>query len=63
MVVANIPIKGSRMKFFTILIADDEAYYAEFEWVCNDVVESWVEASSCLCERVFSFVIAQSQST
>ena len=50
--IANSPIKGSCMKFLTTLIADVEAHCAEFEWVGNVAVESWVEGSSCSCERV-----------
>ena len=30
----------------------------EFEWVGGVPVESWVEASSCLCERVFIYMTA-----
>ena len=38
--------------------ADLEKRFSEGEWVQAEGVEEWVEASSCSCERVFSYVTA-----
>ena len=40
------------------MIEDVQTCFNEFEWVSSVPVESWVEASSCSCERVFSYVMA-----
>ena len=51
-------IKGSRMKFFRSLIEDVQTRFKGTEWDGSAKVEDWVEASSCSCERVFSYVTA-----
>ena len=56
--VESSPIKGSRMTFLCTLIEDMQTRFNGFEWVGGVPVESWVEASSCSCERVFSYVRA-----
>ena len=52
------PIKGNLLKFLRTLVEYVRAYFNVFEWVGDVPKESWVEASSCLCERVFSHVTA-----
>ena len=51
-------IKGSRMKFLRSLIEDVQTRFKGTEWDGSATVEDWVEASSCSCERVFSYVTA-----
>ena len=51
-------IKGSRIKFLRTLVEDVQASFHDFEWVRGVLVESWAEASSCSCERVFSYMTA-----
>ena len=50
------PVRGSRLHFLRALVADLEKRFSEGEWVQAEGVEEWVEASSCSCERVFSYV-------
>ena len=52
------PVRGSRLHFLRALVADLEKRFSEGEWVQAEGVEEWVEASSCSCERVFSYVTA-----
>ena len=56
--VGSSPIKDSRMKFLHTLIEDVQMPFNEFEWASGVPVESWVETSSCSCDRVFSYVTA-----
>ena len=56
--VGSSPIQGSRIKFIRTLMEDMQKRFNEFEWGGGVAVESWVEASSCSCERVFSYVTA-----
>ena len=56
--VGSSPIHGSRIKFLCTLIQDVQQRFHESEWVGGVAVESWVGASSCSCERVFSYVTA-----
>ena len=51
-------IKGSRMKFLRSLIEDLQTRFKGTEWDASATVEDWVDASSCSCERVFSYVTA-----
>ena len=58
-------IKGSRVKFLLFLpsclvalFEDMQTRFNGSQWVGSAVVEDRVEASSCLCERVFSYVPA-----
>ena len=51
-------IKGSRIKFLRSLIEDVQTRFKGTEWDGSAKVEDWVEASSCSCERVFSYVTA-----
>ena len=51
-------IKGNRMKFLHPLIEDAQTCFNGSQWVDRAMVEDWVEASSCSCERVFSYVTA-----
>ena len=56
--VGSSPIKGSRMKFLRSLIEDVQTRFNGTQWGGSATVEDWVEASSCSCERVFSYVTA-----
>ena len=56
--VGSSVIKGSRMKFLRSLIEDVQARFKRAEWDGSANLEDWVEASSCSCERVFSYVTA-----
>ena len=56
--VGSSVIKGSRMKFLRSLIEDVQARFKRAEWDGSANPEDWVEASSCSCERVFSYVTA-----
>ena len=56
--VGRSPIQGSRIKFLRTLIEDSQKRFNESEWGGGVTLESWVEASSCSCERVFSYVTA-----
>uniref|UniRef100_A0A7S1HSV8 Uncharacterized protein n=1 Tax=Eutreptiella gymnastica TaxID=73025 RepID=A0A7S1HSV8_9EUGL len=51
------PIRGSRIIFLQLLISDLQTRFREGEWVDSAVPER-VEASSCSCERVFSYMVA-----
>ena len=42
--------------FLWALSEDAQKCFNESPWVGGVHVESWVEASPCLCERVFSYV-------
>ena len=52
------PIRRSWIHCINLLIQDLQTHFAEGEWVDTEGLESWVEASSCSCEWVFSFVTA-----
>ena len=54
--VGSSAIKGSRMKFLRTLIEDVQTRCHVSQWVDSATVEDLVEASSCSCERVFSYV-------
>ena len=56
--VGSSLIKGSRMKFLRSLIEDVQTRFKGTEWDGGAQVEDWVEASSCSCDRVFSYVRA-----
>ena len=56
--VGSSLIKGSRVKFLHALIEDVQTHFNGSEWVGSAMAEDWVEASSCSCERVFSYVTA-----
>ena len=56
--VGSSPIQGSRIKFLRTLIEELQKRFHESEWGGGVAPESWVEASSCSCERVFSDVTA-----
>ena len=56
--VGSSLIKGSRLKFLRSLIEDVQTRFNGTEWDGSATVEDWVEASSCSCERVFSYVMA-----
>ena len=56
--VGSNPIQGSRIKFLHTLIEDVQKCFNESKWGGGVALESWVEASSCSCERVFSYVTA-----
>ena len=56
--VGSNPIRGSRTKFLCTLIEDVRKRFNESKWGVGVAVESWVAASSCSCERVFSYVNA-----
>ena len=56
--VGSSLIKGSRMKFLCNLIEDVQTRFKGTEWDGSANLEDWVEASSCSCERVFSYVTA-----
>ena len=56
--VGSSLIKGSRMKFLRSLIEDVQTRFNGTESDGSATVEDWVEASSCSCERVFSYVTA-----
>ena len=56
--VGSSVIKGSRMKFLRSLIEDVQTRFKRAEWDGSANLEDWVEASSCLCERLFSYVTA-----
>ena len=56
--VGSSIIKGSRMKFLRSLIEDVQTRFKPAEWDGSANLEDWVEASSCSCERVFSYVTA-----
>ena len=56
--VGSSLIKGSRMKFLRSLIEDVQTRFNGTQWDGSATVEDWVEASSCSCERVFSYVTA-----
>ena len=56
--VGSSLIKGSRMKFLGSLFEDVQTRFKGSEWDGRATVEDWVEASSCSCERVFSYVTA-----
>ena len=51
-------IKGSGMKFLRNLIENVQIHFTSTQWDGSATVEVWVEASSCWCERVFSYVTA-----
>ena len=46
------------MKFLCTLVKDVQTRFNELKWFGSVPVEGWVEASSCLCERVLSYVTA-----
>ena len=46
------------MTFLRSLIEDVQTHFNGIEWDGSATVEDWVEASSCSCERVFSYVTA-----
>ena len=54
--VGSSPIKGSWMKFLRSLIQGVRTRFNGTRWGGSATVEDWVEASSCSCERVFSYV-------
>ena len=56
--VGSSLIKGSRVKFLRALIEDVQTRFTGSQCVGSAMVEDWVEASSCSCERVFSCVAA-----
>ena len=56
--VGSSLIKGGRMKFLHTLIKDVQTSFHGSQWVGSAMVEDWVEASSCSCERVVSYVTA-----
>ena len=56
--VGSSLIKGSRMKFLRSLIDDVQTRFNGTQWDSSATMEDWVEASSCSCERVFSYVTA-----
>ena len=56
--IGSSPIQGSWIKFLPTLIEDVQKRYNKSERVGGVAVESWVEASSCSCERVFVYVTA-----
>ena len=56
--VGSSLIKGSRMKFLRSFIEDVQTRFKGTEWDGSATVEDGVEASSCSCERVFSYVTA-----
>ena len=56
--VGSSLIKGSRMKFLRSLMEDVQTRFNGTQWDGSATVEDWVEASSCSCERVFSYVTA-----
>ena len=56
--VGSSPIQGSRIEFLRTPIEDVQKRFNESEWGGGVAVETWVEASSCCCERVFSYVTA-----
>ena len=51
-------IKGTRMKFLRSLIEDVQTRFNGTQWDGSATRGDWVEASSCSCERVFSYVTA-----
>ena len=53
--LAISPVRGSRASFLQALASDLQRRFAPGDWVQEDGVPDWVEASSCCCERVFSF--------
>ena len=56
--VGSSLIKGSRMKFLRSLIEDVQTRFKGTEWDCSANLVDLVEARSCSCERVFSYVTA-----
>ena len=56
--VGSSLIKGRRMKFLRSLIEIVQTRFKGTEWDVSANLEDWVEASSCSCERVFSYVTA-----
>ena len=56
--VGSSPIKGSQIKFLCTLIDDAQTRFNISQLVCSATVEDSVEASSCSCERVMSYVMA-----
>ena len=56
--VGSSLIKGSRMTFLRSLIEDVQTRFNGTQLDGSATVEDWVEASSCSCERVFSYVTA-----
>ena len=56
--VGSSLIKGIRVKFLRALIDHVQTRFNRSQWVRSAMAEDWVEASSCLCERVFSHVTA-----
>ena len=50
------PIQGARAHFLTPLILDLQERFVGGVWVQQKGLPDWIEASSCSCERVFSFV-------
>ena len=50
--------KGGRITFLRTLMEDVQTRFNELEWVGGVPMESWVEANSFSCERVFSYVTA-----
>ena len=56
--VGSSLIKGSPMKFLRSLIEDVQTRFKGNGWDGRAIVEDWIEASSCSCERVFTYVTA-----
>lgn len=50
------PYRGSRIRFLQNLISDLQFRFSEGQWVDSNLTEDWIEASSCSCKRVFSFM-------
>ena len=50
------PVRGSRACFLNTLISDLQSRFAEGNWVNPDSLPDFAEASSCSCERVFSYM-------
>ena len=50
--VGSSPIQGSRFKFLRSLIEGVQKHFNEPEWCGGVALESWVEVSSCSCERL-----------
>ena len=56
--VGSSLINCSRIKFPRSLIEDVQTRFKRTEWDGSATVEDWAKASSCSCERVFSYVTA-----
>ena len=50
------PVRGSRACFLNALIADLQSRFAQGNWVNPDSLPDFAQASSCSCERVFSYM-------